>query len=1239
MRRLFALVVSVLALVVASCSYDDTAVWNKVNSLEDRVAKLEELCKKANSDIEALQTIVEALQQNDYVVSVAPVVEGGKTVGYTITFAKSGEVTIYNGKDGKDGVDGDGSYVPNIGVKKDVDGIYYWTLDGEWLLDESGNKVPAQGEQGADGAQGEQGQPGEDGQDGQDGQDGKDGKDGVTPKLKIENDYWYVSYDNGATWSVVGKATAEGTSAGDSIFERVEVENDCVIFYLTDGSSFTLPISNQTDGDIIRFLDNAVKIRCVMNWDTDGDNELSKAEAAKVTSLDDVFRECDAIVAFDELKYFTGLTEIEPYAFCRALNLHKITLPESIKSIGGCAFAYCYRLKQLNINEGVTKIGYGAFAGCRSLKSITIPGRVEEIQLTYEEYNDYGELYIEYANPFVDCRSLEAIYSPYASDGRSLIMDNTLICVASKGINEYTIPAEVKSVANNALGSSDYDYDGVRFPKVVIPESVEYIDHYGLLAAEYHFESMTPPSMHENALGYWSDYGNSVRPVIYVPDGALDAYLASDWSERYKSCIYFDIEDVPADNIIKYTTTDGQPVDVNIDGAIMHSYIDGVGYIVFPEPVTTVRSRLFGYYGDNVLTVTLPDSVIEIGDYAFENCSSLENITIPQNVTSIGYSAFRYCSNLSTVYCKPFTPPYLDDGNFYYTQEIYVPNVEIYSSNQYWSKYASILVSDSTLQLVVDKSMAVVGDTIRFTVLDANENDVTADATIFNALTMEEVGAEYVATEVGAFRFIAFIGDETSNSVDVAVLSSILAAPADPDPSNLAFNHRGLFVFHTGVNVSYSPSVMNIFHDLAETDASKHYNEVAVHSYSSNDPAKSSAAQIVSSFYYISGYPTVNLNFYGDSVVGAGRYLSEYTDLLYDYIQEDGADAGIAMAVEGTSSQVLCTAEIKANVAQEYKVTAWLLESNIYANQAGATQDYHNIHNFALRNIAGDYSAADLSGESIGVLSNAETKTISYAIPVLSDSWNVANMGVLVIVSAKDENGRWEVANTAYCPVGETKAYEYVNSVVEDDDVVNSWIGTYTAYTEQLIDFSTDGNDIINQRTDFTITVSEYEEYSDWCLVSGLSVLGEEYVTLGQIVEGDGVSSLIISNMVQLSDVGSGYYATWFSFAEVSDGSQSFVRGDFGAMTFVMSADGTIEYMPRVGKFSDGNAYVVTGYDHLAYAPETGDFAYFTDAQVWKYGEIKGITKIDSPYARTMSESKKQLKVGEIIPASMVVAM
>ena len=785
MKKLITLTTMFLILIGSSCNYDDTGIWNSINNLEQRVLELEKTCKEINSNISAMQAILTALQNNDYVTSIVQVTENGETIGYTINFSKSGSVTIYhgengkdgaNGADGKNGVDGKDGYVPNIGVMKDTDGIYYWTLDGEWMLDGKGNKIQANGV------------------------DGEDGIDGVTPRLKIEDDYWYASYDNGATWSVVGKATAEGTSAGNSIFERVEVENDFVIFYLTDGSSFTLPISNQTDGDIIRFLDNNVKIRCVMNWDTDGDNELSKAEAAKVTSLDDVFRECDAIVAFDELKYFTGLTEIETEAFNAAVNLNKITLPESIKSIGERAFAYCYRLKQLTIPEGVTKIGYGAFAGCRSLKSITIPGSVKDIQLTYEEYYDDGEFDIYYANPFEDCRSLEAIYSPYASDGRSLIMDNTLIYVASKGINEYTIPVEVKSVANNALGSNDYNYDGVRFPKVVIPESVEYIDYFGLLAAEYHFESMTPPSMDEYALGYWNDY-DSVRPVIYIPDGALPAYLASDWRKMYKNWIYFD--------------------------------------------------------------------------------------------------------------------------------------------------------------------------------------------------------------------------------------GPVLPVPADPDPSNLAFNHRIVLIDHCAVNDFYSPMMLDNLYALEQTDWYDHYNLVTCHAggYASGDPANSVAANALNQMQCPIGYPTINVNFYTATIsnYSTSYFVNQASNTLTECVKEDGADVGVAMAVGGDYDNIYCAAQVKANVAQEYKAVAWLLESGIYSpNQANATKEYHKIYNYALRNISGEYSKNNVSGESIGVLAQGEIMNLAFELPIIGTEWNSENMGVLVIVSAKDENGRWEVANTAYCPVGETKAYEYV---------------------------------------------------------------------------------------------------------------------------------------------------------------------------------------------------------------------
>lgn len=166
---------ALIAVSLSSCKYDDDDLWNSVNGLEGRVAKLEELCKQMNTNISSLQSIVTALQNNDYVKGVTPVMQNSKEVGYTITFSKSNPITIYHGKDGNDGQDGadgtngkDGT-TPTIGVKQDADGVYYWTLNGEWLTDAQGNKIKAEGK---------------DGKDGSDGNDGTNGKDGVTPKSK-----------------------------------------------------------------------------------------------------------------------------------------------------------------------------------------------------------------------------------------------------------------------------------------------------------------------------------------------------------------------------------------------------------------------------------------------------------------------------------------------------------------------------------------------------------------------------------------------------------------------------------------------------------------------------------------------------------------------------------------------------------------------------------------------------------------------------------------------------------------------------------------------------------------------------------------------------------------------------------------------------------------------------------------------------------------------------------------------
>lgn len=200
MKKLI-VILGMTMLLVGCNGYDDSALSGRVNDLENRIAKLEELCKQMNTNISSLQTIVNALQQNDYITNVTPITKDGATIGYTITFAVNSPITIYHGQNGE---------TPAMGIKQDIDDIYYWTLNSEWLTDESGNKIKAQG---------------------------PIGQDGITPVLKIESGYWFISYNNGVSWVEIG------TAVGDSIFRDVVYTEDNVIFELNDGTFITIPKS------------------------------------------------------------------------------------------------------------------------------------------------------------------------------------------------------------------------------------------------------------------------------------------------------------------------------------------------------------------------------------------------------------------------------------------------------------------------------------------------------------------------------------------------------------------------------------------------------------------------------------------------------------------------------------------------------------------------------------------------------------------------------------------------------------------------------------------------------------------------------------------------------------------------------------------------------------------------------------------------------------------------------------
>lgn len=193
MKKMF---MAVAAFTMLLCGCVDTSdLESKVDDLDKRVTTLEEKVKELNDvTIPGMQSIVAAIQGNVYVTSVTTT-----TDGYVIKFSNNTTATIANGKDGangedgEDGAKGDKGDTPAISVVE-IDGEFYWAVDGEPLLDKDGNKVPVHS---------------------------------ALPQLRISEGKWQVSYDEGVTWADV---EVLGEAGGSTI--SIEDGDTTVTFYI-----------------------------------------------------------------------------------------------------------------------------------------------------------------------------------------------------------------------------------------------------------------------------------------------------------------------------------------------------------------------------------------------------------------------------------------------------------------------------------------------------------------------------------------------------------------------------------------------------------------------------------------------------------------------------------------------------------------------------------------------------------------------------------------------------------------------------------------------------------------------------------------------------------------------------------------------------------------------------------------------------------------------------------------------
>lgn len=250
----------------------------------------------------------------------------------------------------------------------------------------------------------------------------------------------------------VGETCTLTITANDGyLFENLTINNEIVStepvysFTVNEGAVYVanfISVSN-----IIDFADANVKSICVSHWDTNGDGEISIAEALAVTDLGTGFSS-SSISSFNELYYFQGLTSIGKWAFYNS-GLTSVIIPKSVTTIDECAFQGCSNLTSIKIPSSVKEIKNYVFQYCTNLASINITDNISFIG----------------AGAFDDTRWLD-----YQSDG-IIYLGNW--CIGYKG----TKPSGTLTIEDGTLGiASDAFAFCTGITSVSLPSTLKYIN-------------------------------------------------------------------------------------------------------------------------------------------------------------------------------------------------------------------------------------------------------------------------------------------------------------------------------------------------------------------------------------------------------------------------------------------------------------------------------------------------------------------------------------------------------------------------------------------------------------------------------------------------------------------------------------------------------------------------------------------------------------------------------------------
>lgn len=297
-------------------------------------------------------------------------------------------------------------------------------------------------------------------------------------------------------------------------------------------------------------------------------------------------------------------------------------------TIGGYIAVYANpEAKEITVAEGVTLLE-ARFKDNKNIRKVDLNGT--EININYQAFvNSSLEELLNYQNvKYADIRAFEG--TPWLEsklNGTENLVMGKVFMLFRSGESDFSVPKGIETIGDHA-------FEGTAVQSITLPESTDEICSYAFndcknLKSLYIY-SYTPPFI-----------SNICLPKDTVVYARNYSYYKNDILWRN---IPNEILPIPSDGFTFTLSEDGSYYIV--------SYRSAAGDAIIPEtynglPVKEIADK--GFYSANITGITIPDSVVYIGENAFERCKNLKSVTIPESVTHIGNSAFESCTNLESV--------------------------------------------------------------------------------------------------------------------------------------------------------------------------------------------------------------------------------------------------------------------------------------------------------------------------------------------------------------------------------------------------------------------------------------------------------------------------------------------------------------------------------------------------------------------------------------------------------------